>query len=84
MKFFYRLLTYTSLKRSNKENCIFELNSDDKILSTLITKTCRSCTFLIQESKLYALSYIELPCKDQPLKHRIGKLYFLFSLHKNH
>ena len=45
------MLTYTSLKRLNKENCIFELNSDDKILSTLITKTCRSCTFLIQESK---------------------------------
>ena len=35
-----------SFKRASKQNCIYKLSSDDKILSSLIKKARRTCTFL--------------------------------------
>ena len=39
-------LSFVDFKRDNKQNLICKLSSEDKILSSLITKTCRACTFL--------------------------------------
>ena len=40
------LLSFADFKRASKQNCIYKLSSDDKVLSSLITKTYRTRTFL--------------------------------------
>ena len=59
-RFFHRFLTYTSFKRPSKENYIYKLSSDDKILSSLILKTCRTCIFYITSGKQMSNKYA--PC----------------------
>ena len=36
--FFYRFESYAPYKRARKQNCIYKLNSDDEILSSLIKR----------------------------------------------
>ena len=37
--------TYTSFKRASKQNWFYKLGTDDKVLSSLIRKTWRTCFF---------------------------------------
>ena len=39
-------LSFVDFKSASKQNCIYKLSSDDKLLSSLITQTFRLCTFL--------------------------------------
>ena len=39
-------LLFVDFKRASKQNCSYKLGSGDKILSSLITKTCRICTYV--------------------------------------
>ena len=58
--FFYRFLTFTSFKRDRKQNYIYELSSDNKILSSFVKKTCRTCTFVNTSGKQMSNYYA--PC----------------------
>ena len=55
-----------SYKIATKWNCIYELNSDNKILSSLIKKVWCKCTFLnhFREANEQLLSALLLPCSD--------------------
>ena len=53
------LLSFVDFKRASKQDCIYKLISNNKILSSLTTKTCHKCTFLnhFRESNKQQLSF---------------------------
>ena len=84
-----------SFKRARKQNYVYKVSSDNKILASLIKKACCTCTFLNhfrETNEQYAScfdkidfvvipSYIELPCYYLLWNCMTGLLYLMLMGH---